>query len=694
MQLAILSVFVITCNGLSIEKVSENHKSVTITGDAFKDKYDNDELGKHGVMATKKRIKKRLALPISYKLSAFEEVDDYFDKGGGESDNNEGNYENKDWADLNREPMNIKNPKTLLQNLDLTNIEGIDVIKKQSETFQSPKNIVKNEAVQKSFDSDEDDEKQDGNPLIAIHTTDKSNVSTKTTKNSDEFNDYYDIHKTNEKIIHNPEKSIEDKLKKPKDNQDISYYDEPATQAENPTTKIRAVPTTTEKIHAKRVKTKTNDDVDDYYDSADKIKSDAIQAKEDRENEAKKLKILESVDDLKERHALESKLISEKFKEEELQREEFERNNLRSYQTNLDKYRQSSHHKPRGKVMNDYEDYEERPNFRDKYKPEQVSKTTVKSTTTIATTGKPNEYRKMSVFRSPQLYLAYDDAYETTEHTTRNVPKPFSVADSTDERISLIPEDAKEGEPTLFMPKKFYKNKKQKKSNDIPEEYIPHGKKGPNKNIKATTLAMINDNYFPTTDISFTIATEPSSSMEVSPQHEQQELRPKPTDYKYAITDNLKPQRTTETNYYTKKTIHRDYTERDIGDSDITEKTNGDITNTDKNAENNDYTEKNIGDSDITEKDSRYREVDMSGVGSDLNSITTNENFDENSTADAKYYIEPEISLARQEETTEFSSGASKGLTRSTTISQARDDLAPESSDHLSDDHHNGKGKI
>lgn len=192
-------------------------------------------------------------------------------------------------------------------------------------------------------------------------------------------------------------------------------------------------------------------------------------SEEQSENEAKKAKILDSVDELKERHAEEQRRISEKVKEEDEQ----ERDKVRDSRE-FDKYNNKLPVKWR-RGNDDYDEYDDKVfDINDKYK------ITNQKSTARPSQNKPNTNaerpivnKKISLFTNPQMYLIneYDDSEEklTTLNPKRNKtsrdngPKKYSsryvvsVPEKKETvRISLEPldKDFKEGEPTLFFPKK------------------------------------------------------------------------------------------------------------------------------------------------------------------------------------------------------------------------------------------------
>ncbi|CAG4987443.1 unnamed protein product [Colias eurytheme] len=213
------------------------------------------------------------------------------------------------------------------------------------------------------------------------------------------------------------------------------------------------------------------DDVEYEEASSEKQKPEVVD-EEKRESEEKKAKLLSSVDDLKERHAQEQRAINEKVKEEELFREDFERDNLGSSEEN-DKYAKGKG--PKWKKITDYEEYnDDVGSVEDKYKLNH-EKTTTTTTTQSPKKSKKRKSKKeksvatgkLSVFRNPQLYMIFDENESTTpkpkaEKSNEKFSAKYS-ADDDNVRISLVPadDDSKEGEPTRFFPKKR-KNKRNK----------------------------------------------------------------------------------------------------------------------------------------------------------------------------------------------------------------------------------------
>lgn len=126
--------FVCYCDSLSIRTVRDKK----VTNDAkdatgnfypdwvpFKNKH-GDELGEFKPVP-KAKPKKRLALPVNFVMRSIAEPsgDYYFDKGQGDSDN-EDYYEKKEWSDLNRNAKQVDPDKAInITSVDTSDIEGI-----------------------------------------------------------------------------------------------------------------------------------------------------------------------------------------------------------------------------------------------------------------------------------------------------------------------------------------------------------------------------------------------------------------------------------------------------------------------------------------------------------------------------------------------------------------------------------------
>ncbi|XP_014363832.2 uncharacterized protein LOC106715122 [Papilio machaon] len=211
--------------------------------------------------------------------------------------------------------------------------------------------------------------------------------------------------------------------------------------------------------------TKKDDDYD--YEEKEKTSKEKL---DQSESEAKKAKILDSVDELKERHAEEQRQISEKIKEEELFKDEQERNLERFPRREYDKYALKEPEWRKG--SSEYDEYDEKMlDVRDKYKI--VAKKSVVTTPKPKPVEQPPRINKLSLFSNPNAFLIRDYE-ESEEKPTTGKPKrnknakdessqKFSsrylasnLKDKGRVRISLVPEekDSKEGEPTLFFPKK------------------------------------------------------------------------------------------------------------------------------------------------------------------------------------------------------------------------------------------------
>ncbi|KAJ0172511.1 hypothetical protein K1T71_011650 [Dendrolimus kikuchii] len=361
----------------------------------FKNKHGED-LGEFVQVEAKPKPKKRLALPVNFILRAVAEPegDDYYDKGQGESEN-EDDFEKKEWSDLNRPVNEVSVNHTAISEID----DVVDIINKNpNDPILEALNrgIVKNDKIE-------------------------------------------------------PEKVDEESEVKEEKQKDIEE----------------------DKISEKTGKEKEKDEEDYDEGSSEKNKTE-IKNDEQIEAEAKKARILDSVDQLKERHAQEQRVISEKIREEELFSEERERDKIPPVERQ-DKYniRRKSKHTPE-----DYDEYNEAESLEEKYKKqrEQTSTTETPKRMLKKKRKKTTEPGKLSVFRNPRVFMMYDDegqevtTAKPTKTPTRGKDRFSSKYQSTpktdveeSERISLLPDDteSKEGEPTKFFPKKRKGTKKR-----------------------------------------------------------------------------------------------------------------------------------------------------------------------------------------------------------------------------------------
>lgn len=240
---------------------------------------------------------------------------------------------------------------------------------------------------------------------------------------------------------------------------------------------------------------------DNNEEDSDEEESKKNHSKEEKNSAAKKAFILNSVDELKERHASEQKYISEKAKEEERFIEQLERDTIWAKH-------HKKHNKPKEVVEvhyhDDYDDDEK--SVEDKYKIKPRLTTTTPTTTTthkkttsttrvISPRKKEPETAKQSVFRNPRLYMIYqEDETEsphrknatrrqhtktTTTTSTLRTPKfssryvysPSSSSEDNEseskkdeteevERLAFVPEkNSDNGEPTLFFVKRLRSRK-------------------------------------------------------------------------------------------------------------------------------------------------------------------------------------------------------------------------------------------
>lgn len=352
----------------------------------------------------KNKVKKRLAPPMNFMLRAVEpEGDEYYDKAQGDTDGDD-YFEKKEWSDLNKQSEAEDKEKTV-NHAEISDIDGVVNI-----IVGKPKKVA-------------------GEPKEP--ETELRKAIEKVPKP--------DTEKTKSKNV-----SIKGKLRKYED--DIDY----------------------EESDGEKVKPHSTD-----YEN---------------ENEAKKTGILDSVDELKERHAKEQKVINEKLKEEELNIEEQERDKIKVniYSVEQDKYddkRKEKNHKH----SSEYEEYEDKNDTSEEKNLVTRARSSPSSTTQVPIRTKKQRLRKekqieagkLSVFKNPKLFMIYDDETEETSpkpstakllrNSKKNKKVKYSASYTStpsnvdeNERISLLPADlgGKEGEPTLFFPKKR-KNKKR-----------------------------------------------------------------------------------------------------------------------------------------------------------------------------------------------------------------------------------------
>ncbi|CAB3241922.1 unnamed protein product [Arctia plantaginis] len=231
---------------------------------------------------------------------------------------------------------------------------------------------------------------------------------------------------------------------------------------------------------------KYEDDVDYEESDSEKVKPHSIDY--EHENEAKKTGILDSVDELKERHSKEQKVINEKLKEEEMNIEEQERDKIKAniFSGEQDKYDDRRKEKIH-KHLSEYDEYEDKADSSEEK--HVVTRARLSSTTQLPIRTNKQRLRKdkqietgkLSVFKNPKLFMIYDDDMDETSpiplttklirNSKNNQKVKYSALYTStpsnmdeNERISLLPADldGKEGEPTLFFPKKR-KNKKRNK---------------------------------------------------------------------------------------------------------------------------------------------------------------------------------------------------------------------------------------
>ncbi|CAG9782453.1 unnamed protein product [Diatraea saccharalis] len=439
---SVIFLCLVSVNALSIEKVSGRNNVTKRQAEFFPDwvpfkNKHGDELGEF-VSVPKTKLKKRLAPPVNFILRAVAEPegDDYYDKGQGESDSDD-YYEKKEWSDTNRPAEAVEGDKSL-NHTDISDIDGVV-------------NII---TTKPDID------------VSKIHIPHYNNNNNNTTTEKNE-----------------PKDSSSDEVK---DKETKSVEVENNESGENKSTD-------------KKSDKKYEEDAEYEEPDVEKQKPE-ISDEEQSENDAKKAKILDSVDELKERHAEEQRAISEKVKEEEIFREEQERNNL-AHNPEVGKYDNHAGHKK----MSDYDEYEDKEeSVHDKYKINSLKN----AATTTRQPKKPKKLKnkdkkeavgKLSVFKNPQLYMIYDDEIANETPTTKTPTTQMSTSKNPtttskhsrfssryatttvipdieeNVRISLVPQDeGKEGEPTLFFPKtrKNKRRRKNKKTTPEPDSYV------------------------------------------------------------------------------------------------------------------------------------------------------------------------------------------------------------------------------
>ncbi|XP_013171375.1 PREDICTED: putative golgin subfamily A member 6-like protein 6 [Papilio xuthus] len=368
---------------------------------------DEEKKNKHGaelgefVDVVKKKPKKRLALPTNFVLKpqGEQEVDEYHDKEEGGGDDY---FDKKEWSATGTSdphPESSEANKPEVDKTDPAKLADIDGIV----------NIIT---------------KQEAHPIQSEDKIKFESVEDKSSENK-------------------------------KESEELKELDDVKEEKHEGASDSKVANTDTKKY-------------DDYdYEEKEKTSKEKL---DQSESEAKKAKILDSVDELKERHAEEQRQISEKIKEEELFKDEQERNLERFPRREYDKYDLKEPEWRKG--SSEYDEYDEKLlDVRDKYKI--VAKKSVVTTPKPKAVEQPPPINKISLFSNPNAFLIRD--YEESEEkpttgkpkrnknakdeTSQKFSSRYLEADPKDKgrvRISLVPEekDSKEGEPTLFFPKK------------------------------------------------------------------------------------------------------------------------------------------------------------------------------------------------------------------------------------------------
>lgn len=434
----------------------------------FKNKH-GEELGEF-IDVNKPKPKKRLALPVNFVLKAVaSENDDYYDKSQGDG---EDYYEKKEWSDLNRpaQSVDVKVHPSNISDIDgivniITKPSNSPILNALSGRQKTSRQKVKEKSKRQSIDKDLEVKK-----LEEVHENVESqsqNDVRNEEKNEGEVKDEEFINDNKKENIEESDEDIEDESKEKVEKHNSNKKEETIDK---------------EKEYS-----------DDEEESTEKQKEEEAKAEEQRQNEERKAKILSSVDELKERHAKEQQRISEKAKEEEMLKDELDRELKRSGNNKHDNYDKYTHSNSKWKKLTDdidSSDEDEEPVFKNKYEIHPY-KSTITSTTTTTTTLPPKKQTtqkrrkektvataKLSVFRNPNLYTIHDEEYDTTTVKSKKpkIQKPrkfssrYSAADEDNVRISLVPaDDSKEDEPTLFYPKKRKNMRKSKTTTPIPD---------------------------------------------------------------------------------------------------------------------------------------------------------------------------------------------------------------------------------
>lgn len=473
----------------------------------FKNK-KGEELGEF-VQVKKKKPAKRLALPVNFLLKPVAETegDDYYDKGQGDG---EDYYDKKEWSDQFRAAKQVAPSKVVTNNTE-TNTGG-------------PFNGV--EIDKRSTTETETSTTTESDPLNILAEENKISVLTAEGIS-------IDANKEDGQI--GIESDIKDKKQKQENGKIESEVGLILPLDYQEAKKEITVEDTTDAPAAKKAK-----EYNDYEEeSAEKSKPEQTE-EEKREAETKKQRILGLVDDLKRRHEKEQREISERAKEDEIIKEERDRELSRGRvilhaneaDEGYDKYNNKNYNKDRVKPNYDY--YDENTNVDDKYKIHPPTKRRPPVTTTItpitSSSVKPSsrtvklkrtksppykhgENGKLSVFKNQKLYMMYDDIppetstvvsstkvpkisarkshriYPTSTSTSTTPALPTSRDENESVRISLVPENGeiKDGEPTLFFPQRRMNKRRRKNrtrsSTSEPDSYVAESVNGFAKDV-------------------------------------------------------------------------------------------------------------------------------------------------------------------------------------------------------------------
>lgn len=127
---------------------------------------------------TKSKPKKRLALPVNYKLKAVAENDDYYDKGLGENEGEE-NFDKKEWSDVNRQSSAPETTQIEEKKKEEAPTEKIEKAAENEDKNNEEKDDNSKESKAEDNSEDEEEDEQSSKQEQVVTTTEETEATRK-----------------------------------------------------------------------------------------------------------------------------------------------------------------------------------------------------------------------------------------------------------------------------------------------------------------------------------------------------------------------------------------------------------------------------------------------------------------------------------------------------------------------------------